>query len=149
MILSLLEVHCHIVYEKTHFDNRPACFIDLFLFSDYRPNRRPDQYEGSRLAPCPQLTTRSPMGAIMYTTGGILADDGWIRILGSGSTRLPRSLPDWNKGKTFITYGERAPFLLVADDAIGNPGRKKRTPFSMRSPAAENSPHTRSIACLP
>src|SRR6478735_9010743 len=28
-----------------------------------------------------QVTTRSPMGAIIYMTGGLLVDDGWIRIL--------------------------------------------------------------------
>lgn len=66
-----------------------------------------------------QVTTRSPMGAIIYMTGGILVDDGWIRILGSGSPKLNRSLPDWNKGKAFDEFGDAAPFLLVADDAIG------------------------------
>lgn len=66
-----------------------------------------------------QVTTRSPMGAIVYSTGGILVDDGWIRILGSGSIKLSRSLPEWNRGKTFKTYGEKAPFFLIADDAIG------------------------------
>src|ERR1700754_147077 len=34
-----------------------------------------------------QVTTRSIMGAIVYSTGGILIDDGWIRIFGSGSAR--------------------------------------------------------------
>jgi hypothetical protein len=66
-----------------------------------------------------QVTTRSPMGAIVYATGGILIDDGWIRILGSGSARLTRSLPAWNRGKSFTEYGQPAPFYLVADDAIG------------------------------
>jgi hypothetical protein len=66
-----------------------------------------------------QVTTRSPMGAIVYSTGGILVDDGWIRILGSGSIRLSRSLPEWNKGKSLTEYGQRAPFYLVADDAMG------------------------------
>ncbi len=66
-----------------------------------------------------QVTTRSPMGAIIYETGGLLIDNGWIRILGSGSDRLKRILPDWNKGKTFHNFGEPAPYLLVADDAIG------------------------------
>lgn len=66
-----------------------------------------------------QVTTRSPMGAIIYETGGLLIDNGWIRILGSGSDRMKRSLPEWNKGKTFTHYGEAPPFLLVADDAIG------------------------------
>ncbi|SKB41031.1 Protein of unknown function DUF2625 [Sphingobacterium nematocida] len=66
-----------------------------------------------------QVTTRSPMGAIVYMTGGILIDDGWIRILGSGSERLNRSLPDWNKGKAFDDFGNLSPYLLIADDAIG------------------------------
>lgn len=66
-----------------------------------------------------QVTTRSPMGAIIYSTGGILVDNGWIRILGSGHPRLDRSLPDWNKGKSFNEFGESMPFLLVADDAVG------------------------------
>lgn len=66
-----------------------------------------------------QVTTRSPMGAIVYGTGGILVDNGWIRILGSGNKLLPRSLPNWNKGKTYQEFGQAPPFLLIADDAIG------------------------------
>jgi hypothetical protein len=66
-----------------------------------------------------QVSTRSPMGAIIFNTGGIMIDGGWIRILGSGSSKLPRSLPDWNKGKTFKEFGDPPPYLLIADDAVG------------------------------
>lgn len=66
-----------------------------------------------------QVTTRSPMGAIIYSTGGLMIDNGWIRILGSGNSKLNRTLPGWNKGKTFKEYGEQPGFLLIADDAIG------------------------------
>jgi len=66
-----------------------------------------------------QVTTRSPMGAIIYMTGGLLVDNGWIRILGSGNTKLNRSLPDWNKGKTLKDSVETSGFLLIADDVIG------------------------------
>ena len=66
-----------------------------------------------------QVTTRSPMGAIIYMTGGILIDNGWIRILGSGNNRLTRTLPDWNKGKSITEFGQPAPFVLIADDAMG------------------------------
>jgi hypothetical protein len=66
-----------------------------------------------------QVTTRSPMGAIVYSSGGLLVDGGWIRILGSGHNRLNRTLPDWNKGKSFKEFGEAPAFLLVADDAAG------------------------------
>ncbi|MBK8787542.1 MAG: DUF2625 domain-containing protein [Chitinophagaceae bacterium] len=67
-----------------------------------------------------QVTTRSAMGAIIFMTGGLLIDNGWIRILGSGNEKLTRSLPEWNKGKGFKEFvGEGAGFLLIADDAIG------------------------------
>ncbi len=66
-----------------------------------------------------QITTHSPMGAIVFMTGGLLIDDGWIRILGSGNSKLNRTLPDWNKGKSFKDFGEVPSFLLIADDAIG------------------------------
>lgn len=66
-----------------------------------------------------QVTTRSPMGAIVYMTGGLLVDWGWIRILGSGSSKLGRSLPDWNTGKTLVASAETSGFLLIADDVIG------------------------------
>jgi hypothetical protein len=66
-----------------------------------------------------QVTTRSPMGAIVYMTGGLLIDNGWIRILGSGNTKLNRNLPDWNKGKGYKELGETPNFLLIADDALG------------------------------
>jgi hypothetical protein len=66
-----------------------------------------------------QVTTRSPMGAIVYESGGILVDHGWLRILGSGHPRLPRSLPGWNFQRSFSVAGQPPPFLLVADDVVG------------------------------
>ena len=35
-----------------------------------------------------QMPTSSPMGAVIYETGGILIHYGWLRILGSGSFKL-------------------------------------------------------------
>lgn len=64
-----------------------------------------------------QVTVRSPLGAIVYETGGLLIDHGWLRVLGSGHPRLPRSLPEWNRGRTG-TDGSRG-FYLVADDVVG------------------------------
>ena len=66
-----------------------------------------------------QVTTRSPMGAIVYETGGILIDHGWLRILGSGHSRLPRSLASWNEGRTMFGDGQAPGYLLVADDVLG------------------------------
>lgn len=59
-----------------------------------------------------QVTTRSTLGAVAYETGGILADHGWLRFLGSGDPRLSRTLASWNKGRS-------EGFYLVADDAAG------------------------------
>lgn len=66
-----------------------------------------------------QVSTRSPMGAVIYETGGILIDHGWLRILGSGSPQLDRGLYSWNKGKTFEKEGEAPSHLLIADDILG------------------------------
>jgi hypothetical protein len=64
-----------------------------------------------------QVTTRSCLGALAYNTGGILVDDGWLRILGGGSPQLPRSLASWNKiGEAVV----RLPgAMLVGDDVLG------------------------------
>jgi len=65
-----------------------------------------------------QVTTHSPMGAIIYETGGIIIEDGIIRILGSGNTRLNRGIMEWNRDKSF-TKDENPKFLLIADDVFG------------------------------
>jgi hypothetical protein len=68
-----------------------------------------------------QTTTRSPMGAIAYETGGILIDHGWLRILGAGCPKLRRGLSSWNRiGKEHAAAPSRLPgAFLVADDAVG------------------------------
>jgi len=66
-----------------------------------------------------QVSIGSPMGAICYATGGILVDDGWLRVLGAGHPRLPRSLPSWNAGRAPADAEGRPAFLLVGDDVIG------------------------------
>ena len=57
-----------------------------------------------------QVTTRSVMGAVVYETGGILINHGWLRILGSGSPRLPRGLGSWNLGRTQAEPAAPAPY---------------------------------------
>ncbi len=66
-----------------------------------------------------QVTTHSPLGAVIYETGGILIDYGWLRILGSGNSKLDRGVMEWNKGKTYQEIDEKPGFLLVADDIVG------------------------------
>ena len=67
--------------------------------------------EAERALVATQVTTRSPLGAILYETGGLLVDGGWLRVLGSGSPLLSRSLMDWNQDKL-----EGA--LLITDDVM-------------------------------
>ncbi|MCA8271124.1 DUF2625 domain-containing protein [Burkholderia sp. AU30280] len=59
-----------------------------------------------------QVSTRSTLGAIAYSTGGVLVDGGYFRLLGSGHPRLPRDIVGWNDGRS-------SGFLLIADDAVG------------------------------
>ena len=66
-----------------------------------------------------QVTTRSVMGAVVYETGGILINHGWLRILGSGSPCLPRGLGSWNLGRTQAELAAPAPYYLIADDTAG------------------------------
>lgn len=68
-----------------------------------------------------QVTVRSPMGAIIHETGGILLDNGWIRLLGSGHPRLPLSLPEVNAELVGwkAEDGASPPFLVVATDVVG------------------------------
>ena len=66
-----------------------------------------------------QVTTRSPLGAIAYETGGIFVDAGWIRVLGAGSAKLARTIAGWNglpcdAGDAYLPGA-----MFVADDAIG------------------------------
>lgn len=66
-----------------------------------------------------QLSTGTTLGSIIYYSGGILIDDGWIRILGSGSRRLPRNIPEWNAGKISAMRTSEMFYILVADDVMG------------------------------
>jgi hypothetical protein len=59
-----------------------------------------------------QVTTHSTLGALAYDTGGLLIDNGWLRLLGSGHPRLRRTLPGWNAPRAQGYY-------LVGDDAAG------------------------------
>ena len=58
-----------------------------------------------------QITVRSPLGALVHGSGGLLVDQGWLRLLGSGSAQLTRSVPAWNTNGSGL--------LLVADDVVG------------------------------
>jgi hypothetical protein len=60
-----------------------------------------------------QVTTHSTLVALAYDTRGLLIDDGWFRLLGSGHAKLPRALHEWNSPRT------DGAFYLVGDDLTG------------------------------
>jgi len=79
---------------------------------------RVDRADGERALVALQVTSRSPMGAIALETGGLLVDHGWIRVLGAGHKRLPRSIHEWNglvRGSSQRLPGT----ILVGDDVLG------------------------------
>jgi hypothetical protein len=79
----------------------------------------PDEDQRHQALVDTQVTTGSPMGGVVYHTGGLLIDKGWLRLLGSGHPRLPRSLPGWNRGRSTTPEGQWLGFLLIADDVVG------------------------------
>lgn len=66
-----------------------------------------------------QVSIHSFLGAVIYETGGLLVDDGWLRILGSGCERMNRSVYNWNKDRSYTDSIAEAPYLFVADDVLG------------------------------
>lgn len=65
-----------------------------------------------------QVSARSTLGAIALETGGILVDDGWLRLLGGGSERLP-GLALWAGLDDTEPVEPVAGGLAVAYDAVG------------------------------
>lgn len=71
-----------------------------------------------------QITTKSYLGCIAYETGGILFDNGWIKLLGSGNEHIYGDLLSWNgqappeSGQSMIAK-PIAKALVVAYDVVG------------------------------
>jgi hypothetical protein len=64
-----------------------------------------------------QITTRSYLGALAYNCGGILVDDGWLRILGAGTHELP-SLASVN-GYVGTQVQNPQGYFIIAYDVLG------------------------------
>ena len=65
-----------------------------------------------------RVTTRSPMGALVYGCGGIVVDGGWLRVLGSGCECMKRGIYGFNLYKSFSEAEQIPRCLLVADDVL-------------------------------
>lgn len=79
----------------------------------------PDSARASNALVKSQVASNTFLGTVIFRTGGILIDNGWIRILGSGCTRMDRSVPEWNRGKLASRNTDESGLLLVADDVVG------------------------------
>lgn len=67
-----------------------------------------------------RVTTKSALGAIARHTGGILIDSCWLRLLGAGGDRLPRTISSWTRQAGYWNDPTASPSaLVVADDVLG------------------------------
>lgn len=64
-----------------------------------------------------QVTARSFLGALAINCGGILVDNGWLRLLGGGSEELV-SLAEINNFKSREDV-MTSPYIIVAYDVLG------------------------------
>lgn len=74
----------------------------------------PFPWNGQDLLRALGVTERSTLGALVAHTGGLVIDQGWLRILGGGHAKLP-DLVEANA----IRDAAPPPFLLIAHDALG------------------------------
>nr|WP_211436974.1 DUF2625 family protein [Campylobacter curvus] len=79
---------------------------------------RDERLEGEELVAL-QVSTRSPMGAVVYESGGVLFYRGFVRLLGSGCDRMRRGLAGWNAKMMPDLPMQGRPYLIVADDVVG------------------------------
>ncbi|GAA0729222.1 DUF2625 domain-containing protein [Dactylosporangium roseum] len=60
-----------------------------------------------------QVTTNSWLGSLVYLSGGLVVDEGWLRVLGSGAPE--HRLPDIHT----VNAGFEGAGLVVAQDIMG------------------------------
>lgn len=89
------------------------------------------------------VTTRSPLGAMAYHTGGILVDQGWLRLLGASGERMCDGLLAWNRLAPGAVLNTPTDAFVVAHDAVGGFFAANHGAFA---PVVENQP---SIFYLP
>lgn len=66
-----------------------------------------------------QVTARSTLGAIALNTGGVLVQNGWLRILGCGHSRCNMSISDATQKLGWCREGEPPGAVAVGIDVVG------------------------------
>ncbi|MEV7231337.1 MULTISPECIES: DUF2625 family protein [Polymorphospora] len=65
----------------------------------------PDPAAAERCLTALGMSTRSWLGAVVAHSGGLLVDHGWLRVLGSGSGRLPDVVTEANPAVGVLVVG--------------------------------------------
>jgi hypothetical protein len=65
------------------------------------------------------VTTRAPLGAMVYETSGMLVDTGWLRLLASASERMRDSVLTWNGLGERPVANPLTDAFVVAHDVVG------------------------------
>jgi hypothetical protein len=92
-----------------------ACPIPLAVFA-------PDAHESTRGLRQLQVTARSILGGLTLNSGGLVVDDGWVRVYGGGSGRdgdLPSLARVNGFPETFDPEWQAEAGLVVAHDVLG------------------------------
>jgi hypothetical protein len=80
----------------------------------------PDIHRRERALLNIQNSLASTLGAVIWHTGGVLVDHGWLRILGSGCHKLQRDVFHWATHLGWWTAQDLPPGApVVADDVLG------------------------------
>ena len=73
--------------------------------------------EPSRAAVCSAalgVSTRSWLGAVAATSGGLIVDHGWLRVLGRGRDKLASALPPpWTAEGKDLAEVSRRPIAMA------------------------------------
>lgn len=81
---------------------------------------QPDERQREVVLQTLQVSLHSTLGALVWHTGGILLDDGWVRVLGSVSPRVPRSALTWAERLGWWSDHSQPPRgVVVAEDVLG------------------------------
>src|SRR2546422_11683093 len=64
-----------------------------------------------------EASIESALGAVALETGGILLDHGWLRLVGSGSERMPGDFITWNTSREGYQAFDGG--IIIGFDAVG------------------------------
>ncbi len=108
---SLAEVTTRSIAERIAKDDAIVELRELVAESEFEVEVLPSSNGRDELLSL-QISTHSDIGAIVYHTGGIIFEGGWLRVWGSGHPRVPHQIVATNEQIN-------SPGILIAHDAIG------------------------------